>query len=673
MGTVEGTPFGRYRLQQMIGRGGMGEVWRAFDTETDRVVAIKLLPTQFASDDEFLLRFRREARVAAGLQSPNVVPIHNFGEIDGKLYVDMQLIAGRDLQAVLEAGPLPPQRAVRIVEQVASALKAAHAAGLVHRDVKPSNVLLNDDDFAYLIDFGLARTSDDAGLTVTGHTVGTYAYMAPERYESGGAVDARTDVYSLACVLFQCLTGRRPFAGTGAQQMLAHVTTPPPRPSDVIPSLPRAFDAVIATGMAKDVAARYQTIDDLARAARAALDDDRTAPNVPSAPWPAARSGPVTQMGWNPSSATTQFGTTPAQFGQPAPLPSHAPPPPGPQPWHHSAPPMPPLAPRRAPAPWWRRKPVVIAAALLAVVALVLTSVVLVTSGGDPDPGPVADPDTTKVGGVTYGKQLTMPATGLSGIEGIATTLNGSVVGLCCQENETTKQVFNINVEGKTPPKINRLDIVVSSGVAADNQGNGYVAEAFGSVFRIDGAAGFVKLAFPPMHVPGGVAVDPSGAVYVVDRLNAPGQLALIPEVWKLDFGAPEATRLPFDASAGQAIAVNPTDGTVYVTDAFSPTVQKLEKDAPRASALALPSGGKALGVAVGSDGAVYVTAKDEDGKNSVYRFAPDADTADRLPITGVGWTEMGIAGIAVDKTGNVFVADWKNNRVVKLPRKDAE
>src|ERR1700737_3978519 len=148
---VDGTPFGRYRLIELIGRGGMGEVWRGYDPPMDRGVALKVLPQNFAGDQVFQERFRREARAAAGLDEPHVVPFHDFGEVDGRLYVTMRLINGRDLQTMLADGPLAPERAVRIIEQVAKALHAAHRIGLIHRDVKPSNILLDEDDFAYLI------------------------------------------------------------------------------------------------------------------------------------------------------------------------------------------------------------------------------------------------------------------------------------------------------------------------------------------------------------------------------------------------------------------------------------------------------------------------------------------------------------------------------------------
>ncbi|TFV57071.1 cyclase [Mycobacterium sp. PS03-16] len=268
---MDGTPFGRYLLLEVLGRGGMGEVWRAHDTSTDRTVALKLLPAHLAQDTDYQLRFRREAHAAAQLTEPHVVPIHDYGEIDGRLYVDMRLIEGRDLHSLLTDGPLDPARAVLIIDQVAAALDAAHEIGLVHRDVKPSNILVARFDFTYLIDFGIARAPDDTGLTSTNRAIGTLHYMAPERFREGRG-DARSDVYALACVLHECLTGRRPFLGESVEQQIAgHLMTPPPRPSTVVSGVSSKFDAVIAKGMAKDPDERYQTTFDLAHAARAAV------------------------------------------------------------------------------------------------------------------------------------------------------------------------------------------------------------------------------------------------------------------------------------------------------------------------------------------------------------------------------------------------------------------
>lgn len=265
--------FGRYQLQGLLGKGGMGQVYRAYDTQTHRVVAIKLLPEHLAKDQEFEHRFRREARTAASLNDPHVVPIHSFGEIDGRLYVDMRLVEGRDLGKFIaeSGGRLSPAQTVAVIEQVAAALDSAHQVGLVHRDVKPSNVLVaKARDFVYLIDFGIARATTDTALTNTGLTMGTLAYLAPERFR--GVTDPRADVYALACTLYECLTGKRPYPGDSFEEQLSgHLNTPPPRPTALVGDVPPAFDAVVARGMAKDPAARYQTVTELADAARAAL------------------------------------------------------------------------------------------------------------------------------------------------------------------------------------------------------------------------------------------------------------------------------------------------------------------------------------------------------------------------------------------------------------------
>lgn len=269
--------FGPYRLLSRLGQGGMGEVWRALDTRKDRRVALKILGSWVGDDPDYARRFRREAALAARLNAPNIVPIHDYGEIDGQLFIDMPLVAGTDLEQLIEReGPLPPARAVGILDQVADALDIAHRAGLVHRDVKPSNTLVThpraDRDFVYLIDFGIARALGSISISQTGSVIGTPAYMAPERFEGDG--DHRGDVYALACMLYTALTGRPPFEPPEKNlvgYVYAHLHAPPPRPSRHNPAVPDAFDAVVARGMAKQPDDRYSSAGELAAAARAAL------------------------------------------------------------------------------------------------------------------------------------------------------------------------------------------------------------------------------------------------------------------------------------------------------------------------------------------------------------------------------------------------------------------
>ena len=271
-----GSRFGPYLLKRLLGSGGFGEVYEAFDSVKNRTVALKLLPPSYSANPNFRQRLFREASTAGRLNEPHVVPIHDYGEIDGQLFIDMRLIPGTDLRAVLnQSGPLDLTRAVSIATQIASALDAAHAEQIVHRDVKPANILLTTEDFACLVDFGLANAATDAKLTSAGTTIGTFAYMAPERF-NGQEIDHRTDVYALACVLYECLTGAPPYdAGDQAALIAAHLTTPIPLPSQHS-GVPVELDDVIARGMAKEPHDRYSSAGELAAAAR------RSVPGAPT-------------------------------------------------------------------------------------------------------------------------------------------------------------------------------------------------------------------------------------------------------------------------------------------------------------------------------------------------------------------------------------------------------
>lgn len=274
----------------MAGRGGMGIVYRATQLSLGRPVALKLIAAEFATDPGFRERFQREARLAAAIDHPNVVPVHAAGEDDGRLYLVMRFVEGTDLQALLRAeGRLEPARAAAIVAQVAAALDAAHAAGLVHRDVKPANVLLAGEH-VYLTDFGLTRQQTaDMRITTTGEWIGTVDFMSPERLQSR-PTDARSDVYALGCVLYATLTGAVPFPrGTVPATMLAHLNDAPPRPSGTA-GVPREFDAVVGRALAKAAAERYPSAGDLGRATLAAArhehvtDPERSVARGPAAP-----------------------------------------------------------------------------------------------------------------------------------------------------------------------------------------------------------------------------------------------------------------------------------------------------------------------------------------------------------------------------------------------------
>lgn len=263
----------------------MGEVYEAYDTSKNRVVALKMLNRELATDPTFVQRFRRESHAMASVQEPHVIPVHDWGEVDGVLYIDMRLVKGVDLKERLQQyGRLTPVEAVQVVEQIAFALDAAHEIGLVHRDVKPANILLTGNLFAYLVDFGIAHSATDPQLTSAGSAVGSMAYMAPERFESV-PMSPSVDTYALTCVLYECLVGRVPYpVNSLAGAIGSHQMAPAPRPSAADSTL-ATFDPVVERGMAKRPDQRYATPVDLARAARAALiQAERSTPATVSGP-----------------------------------------------------------------------------------------------------------------------------------------------------------------------------------------------------------------------------------------------------------------------------------------------------------------------------------------------------------------------------------------------------
>jgi len=282
-----GTTLAGYRIEGLLGRGGMSVVYRADDPRLKRKVALKLLVSELAEDERFRERFLRESQLAASLDHPNVVPIYDAGEVDGRLYIAMRYVAGTDLKAYLRhEGPLEAKRALALVSQIGNALDAAHERGLVHRDVKPSNVLLTGragKEHCYLADFGLSTSaSDRSAVADPRQIVGTIDYVAPEQIRDE-EVDGRSDIYSLACLLYECLTGDVPFRrGSDVAVIYAHLEATAPKASERVSALPADIDSVLEKGMAKLPDERWETCAMLVGAAHSALGDEAAVARVRS-------------------------------------------------------------------------------------------------------------------------------------------------------------------------------------------------------------------------------------------------------------------------------------------------------------------------------------------------------------------------------------------------------
>jgi serine/threonine protein kinase len=302
---LSGATLGPYRITREIGRGGMAIVYEAYQASLNRTVAIKVLPQQFTFDREFVARFQREARSAARLSHPNIVPIYDVGQQDGWHYIVMRFLAGEPLSALASRqGRMPLDRAIHIIEQIASALDYAHAQGIIHRDIKPGNIIVGRDDSAVLTDFGIAKAAESTALTRTGALVGTPEYMSPEQAR-GAAVGPASDLYSLAVVLYQMLTGHVPFEADSTPAILYKQMHDPPVPARAyLPGLPAAVEAALARALAKDPAARYRSAGEFAAALRAAN----------SARSPAAQTEPATVLLRGPQAAPPAGGRVPRAF-----------------------------------------------------------------------------------------------------------------------------------------------------------------------------------------------------------------------------------------------------------------------------------------------------------------------------------------------------------------------
>jgi eukaryotic-like serine/threonine-protein kinase len=372
-----------YIIEQVLGEGGMGIVYRAAHPTLPRSDALKVLRSDFSADDQFRARFLREADLAATLDHPNIVAVHNRGESDGHLWIAMQFVQGTDADKELRDGRMTPARASQITVEVAKALDYAHRRNLLHRDVKPANFLLGaNDERIFLADFGIARALDEAvGLTQTGMVMASVAYASPESL-AGDAVDHRADIYSLGCSLYRLLTQKTPYARSGgmAAMAAAHLSQPPPRVTELAPALPGAIDAVVAKAMAKDPNQRYQTAGEFATAAARALDEStvevRTRPAPPATqPWTPTPSGPTRPTpppAWGPPPGPDAHTYPSGYFSGPnAQTPIGSP---------YGAPPGPP-----GPAPNKRRR-LLIGGAVAAVVVVVAVVSGVLLFGGSSEP-----------------------------------------------------------------------------------------------------------------------------------------------------------------------------------------------------------------------------------------------------------------------------------------------
>jgi serine/threonine protein kinase, bacterial len=618
-----GTRFGHYQLKRLLGRGGMGEVYQAEDTRKHRVVALKLISREFSTDATFRARMQREADTAGRLTEPHIVPIHDYGDIDGQFYVEMRMIEGTSLRSMLmNYGPLTPVRTVAIVHQIAAALDAAHASGVTHRDVKPENILVTNDDFAYLVDFGIARATTDPGLTQVGVALGTYNYMAPERF-TGDEVTYRSDIYALACVLGECLTGAPPYRADSIERLIAaHLLEPTPRPSELRPGrVPAALDQVIGRGMAKSPADRYFTAGDLAAAAHDALTSPEQYQEATI-----LRQGQ--QAGGETMARPVSWDARDGGWHQPGPPGSVTS---GPQP----------LAPQRdSISERKRRKWVLVGAAVVLLVAAIGAGGYLGTRPSAASKQPVSGQIELPFNGIDF--RLSPGGVALDKAGDVYVTsegMYGRVVELAPGSSNPTVLPFS----GLYQPQ----------GLTVDGAGTVYVADFNNRVVKL--AAGSntqTVLPFTGLNYPEGVAVDGQGSVYVADRGNN--------RVLKLAAGSNAQTVLPLTGLKNpDGVAVDPA-GNVYVTDTDNNRVLMLAAGSSAQTVLPFGSVPVPWGIAVDNAGDVLVTEHDA---NQVLKLAAGSNTPTVLPLTGLN-TPL---GVAVDNAGTVYVADRGNDRTVKL------
>jgi serine/threonine protein kinase, bacterial len=642
-----GLRFGPYQLMRLLGRGGMGEVYEAEDTRKHRVVALKLISQQFSTDAMFRARMHREADTAGRLTEPHIVPIHDYGDIDGQFYVEMRMIDGVSLRTLLtHYGPLTPARTVAIIRQIAAALDAAHANGVTHRDVKPENILVTNDDFAYLVDFGIARGATDPGLTQSGIAVGTYNYMAPERF-TGDEVTYRSDIYALACVLGECLTGAPPYRADSVERLIAaHLLEPAPRPSQLRPGrVPPALDPVIGKGMAKNPTDRYFTAGDLAVAAHGAL----TGPEQHQEATILRQSENATLLASNyPRSGAGPHAPQPDHSGDETmarPVPWGA----SGGNWRQPGPPGPPTLSRQSLAPQRdfsrgtgrkRKLWILVGAVVFLLIAAIGTTGYLGTRPSAASKQQASGPTVLPFNGIDF--RLSPGGVALDKAGDVYVTSEGMY-----------GRVVELPPASSTPKVLPFSGLYQPQGLAVDSAGTVYVADFNNRVVKLTaGSTNQTVLPFTGLNYPEGVAADGQGSVYVADRGNN--------RVLKLAAGSTNQTVLPFTGLKNpDGVAVDPA-GNVYVTDTDNNRVLMLAAGSNTQTVLPFGSVSVPWGIAVDNAGDVFVTEHDS---NQVLKLAAGSNTPTVLPLTDLN-TPL---GVTVDNAGNIYVADRGNDRTVKL------
>ncbi len=685
IGSRVGSMVGHYRLRRRLGAGRFGEVYEAEDTEYQRIVALKLIAPSYVHSSVFQERFFREVQQIERLHDPHVAPMHTWGEIDGQLYIDMHMIDGTDLGTLLSRyGPLSPPRAVAIVGQVASALDHAHAHEVIHSDVKPANILITRYGFACLVDFGLAIAASEAGLTRTGTGIGTLAYMAPEQF-GPTEVTNRADIYALACVLFECLTGSQPYTADDRIELIeAHMKSAPPRPSQVRSDIPRAFDEVIARGMAKEHTRRYASAGYLALAAYHALaardqhqadtimrDGQAATPANPledvdptlgaEQPIPPSRTAmpaaPAHSFFPPPADADTaapaatvhtpryaaeSIARSPAPAEnrsatqQPAGKTVGVPPPTAwiPSPTLDQVPSAEPPRRRRI----GRRTLIALIATAVLVIAGVASLVTFLAFGSSPAPRPSST------------SPLALPFTGLRGPENVAVDRSGNIF----VTDHFNSRVLELPAGSRTQMELPFTGLRGPAGVAVDAAGTIFVTDYLNNrVLELPaGSHTQAELPFTGLHEPRDVAVDALGNVYVTDNFS---------RVLKLSVASQTQTEMPFTGLVMPDDLAVDAAGSVYVADYGNNRVLKLPAGSHTQAELPYKGLNEPAGIAVDSAGNAYVT---DSFNNQVLKLPPGSDTQVVLPVTGI----RDATGMTVDSKGNVFIADYGNDRVLKLP-----